>query len=74
MSIKSFEDHDSASGLLTIEEVLTYLKVKSRTIYRLISTGSLPAVRVGRQWRIRRRDLDAWLDSQAAASGRQADM
>jgi excisionase family DNA binding protein len=55
---------DDEAGFLTIDEVLVYLKVKSRTIYRLINIGSLPAVRVGRQWRIRRRDLDAWLDSQ----------
>ena len=49
---------------LTIEEVLAYLKVTSRTIYRLIRTGDLPAMRVGRQWRFRRRDLDAWIDRQ----------
>ena len=58
------------SGFLTTGEVLAYLKVKSRTIYRLIRTGELPAVRVGRQWRFRRSDLDAWLDSQRNAAHR----
>jgi excisionase family DNA binding protein len=52
-------------SFLTTEEVLTYLKVTPRTIYRLIRTGELPAVRVGRQWRFRQNDLDAWLDGQA---------
>ncbi len=52
------------SGLLTTDEVLGYLKVTSRTIYRLIRIGELPAVRIGRQWRIRRVDLDRWLDRQ----------
>jgi excisionase family DNA binding protein len=52
------------SGLLTTDEVLGYLKVTSRTIYRLIRIGELPAVRIGRQWRIRRADLDRWLDRQ----------
>jgi excisionase family DNA binding protein len=52
------------SGLLTIDEVLAYLNVTSRTIYRLIRIGELPAVRIGRQWRIRRVDLDRWLDRQ----------
>jgi excisionase family DNA binding protein len=49
---------------LTTEEVLEYLHVNLRTVYRLIKVGKIPAVRVGRQWRFRRVDLDAWLDSQ----------
>jgi excisionase family DNA binding protein len=49
---------------LTTEEVLEYLQVNLRTVYRLIKAGRIPAVRVGRQWRFRKADLDAWLDSQ----------
>jgi excisionase family DNA binding protein len=49
---------------LTTEEVLEYLHVNLRTVYRLIKAGSIPAVRVGRQWRFRRSDLDAWLAGQ----------
>ena len=52
------------ANFLTIDEVLGYLNVTSRTIYRLIRIGELPAVRVGRQWRIRRTDLDQWLNRQ----------
>lgn len=48
---------------LTTEEVLDYLQVNLRTVYRLIKAGKIPAVRVGRQWRFRKRDIDAWLDS-----------
>ena len=48
---------------LTTEEVLEYLQVNLRTVYRLIKAGKIPAVRVGRQWRFRKRDIDAWLDS-----------
>jgi excisionase family DNA binding protein len=46
---------------LTTEEVLDYLQVNLRTVYRLIKSKKLPATRVGRQWRFRRRDLDIWL-------------
>ena len=53
---------------LTTEEVLTYLKITPRTIYRLIRNGELPAVRIGRQWRFRRADLDRWLERQRAFS------
>ena len=49
---------------LTTEEVLEYLQVNLRTVYRLIKAGRIPAVRVGRQWRFRKVDLDAWLDGQ----------
>ena len=49
---------------LTTEEVLEYLQVNLRTVYRLIKAGKIPAVRVGRQWRFRKRDIDTWLDSQ----------
>src|SRR5574339_208066 len=51
-------------GFLTTEEVLDYLHVNLRTVYRLIKAGKIPAVRVGRQWRFRKRDIDAWLESQ----------
>ena len=49
---------------LTTEEVLDYLQVNQRTVYRLIKAGKIPAVRVGRQWRFRKRDIDTWLDRQ----------
>jgi excisionase family DNA binding protein len=57
---------------LTTEEVLAYLQVNLRTVYRLIKAGKIPAVRVGRQWRFRKRDIDAWLDSQRPRGGGRA--
>ncbi len=57
---------------LTTEEVLEYLQVNLRTVYRLIKAGKIPAVRVGRQWRFRKRDIDAWLDSQRPRADRPA--
>jgi excisionase family DNA binding protein len=57
---------------LTTDEVLEYLQVNLRTVYRLIKAGKIPAVRVGRQWRFRKRDIDAWLDSQRPRGTRAA--
>ena len=57
---------------LTTEEVLEYLQINLRTVYRLIKAGKIPAVRVGRQWRFRKRDIDVWLDSQRPRGDRQA--
>ena len=57
-------------AFLTTEEVLEYLQVNLRTVYRLIKAGKIPAVRVGRQWRFRKRDIDAWLETQRIRGAR----
>jgi len=54
-------------AFLTTEEVLEYLNVNLRTVYRLIKAGKIPAVRVGRQWRFSKSDIDEWLARQTAA-------
>jgi excisionase family DNA binding protein len=59
-------------SFLTTEEVLEYLQVNLRTVYRLIKAGKIPAVRVGRQWRFRKRDIDAWLETQRPRGSRAA--
>lgn len=52
----------SDEQFLTTEEVMDYLQVNLRTVYRLIKAGRIPAVRIGRQWRFHKKDIDAWLD------------
>ena len=53
---------------LTTDEVIEYLQVNLRTVYRLIKAGKIPAVRVGRQWRFRKTDIDAWLERERSHS------
>jgi excisionase family DNA binding protein len=53
---------------LTTEEVMDYLQVNLRTVYRLIKAGRIPAVRIGRQWRFQKKDIDAWLDGNRSTS------
>ena len=55
-------------AFLTTDEVLKYLQVNLRTVYRLIKAGKIPAVRVGRQWRFRKTDIDAWLEMERSHS------
>lgn len=50
--------------LLTAAEVAAQLRVSTMTIYRLIRAGELPAVRVGRNYRVREEDLAAYLEAQ----------
>jgi len=47
--------------VMTTDDVMGYLHVNLRTVYRLIPKG-LPGFRVGRLWRFRKKDIDAWLE------------
>ena len=48
---------------LTSEEAMQYLKVSKRTLYRLIDREGLPTLRIGRQFRFRTSEIDAWLET-----------
>ena len=52
-----------ADRLLTVAEVADHMRVSNMTVYRLIKSGQLPAIRVGKNFRIRGRDLEAYLDA-----------
>ena len=56
-------------SLLTAAEVAEQLRVSTMTIYRLIRRGELPAVRVGRNYRVRTQDLDHYLRGQSVEPG-----
>jgi excisionase family DNA binding protein len=46
---------------LTAAEVAELLRVSTMTGYRLIKAGQLPAVRVGKSYRVREDDVDRYL-------------
>ena len=47
--------------VLTAAEAMDILGVGKNTMYRLLKTGELPAVRIGRAWRINLENLQAFL-------------
>jgi excisionase family DNA binding protein len=56
------QGHGTLAGpLLTVAEVARTLRVSNMTVYRLIKAGALPALRVGKNYRIREADLQAFL-------------
>ena len=59
-------------AFLTTEEYSRTCRSTCVTVYRLIKAGKIPAVRVGRQWRFKRADLDAWLDVQRTRRSKAA--
>lgn len=56
---------DASPGeILTVAQVAEYLQLNRLTVYRYIRDGKIPAVRLGRLFRITREDVKAFLDSQ----------
>lgn len=47
--------------LLTVQEVADLMRVSTMTVYRLIKSGQLSAIRVGRSWRLRPSEIDRFL-------------
>lgn len=50
--------------VLTIKEVAALLKLAEKTVYSMAQQGEIPAFKVRGQWRIRRSELDRWMDKQ----------
>jgi len=48
--------------LLTTQEVADYLGLTRRTIYTFVQEGTLRAVKVGREWRIKESELEAFIN------------
>ena len=47
--------------ILTIREAAKILKINMHTAYRYSKEGKIPAIRVGRNWRILEEVLEDWL-------------
>jgi excisionase family DNA binding protein len=53
----------------TVNEVAELMRVSKMTVYRLINQGELPAVRIGRGFRIREEDVHTYLESRYTEAG-----
>jgi excisionase family DNA binding protein len=59
-------EEKTRAGLLTVEEVATLLHVPVSWVYgrmRKRSLERLPAYRLGKYWRFREEEIDAWVAS-----------
>lgn len=56
---------DLGDPLLTVGEVATIMRVSNMTVYRLIKSGQLAALRVGKNYRIRHKDVERYLSERA---------
>ena len=48
--------------VMTAYEVMDYLGIGENTLYRLLKSGELGAFRIGRIWKIPRKELDKYID------------
>jgi excisionase family DNA binding protein len=56
----------------SVEEVTVHLGVARDTVYRWIETKSMPAHRIGRLWKFKLSEVDAWVRSGGADEKRLA--
>ncbi|HIP38623.1 MAG TPA: helix-turn-helix domain-containing protein [Desulfocapsa sulfexigens] len=57
---------------LSVEEIGEYLGVKRDTVYRWITKKNMPASKVGRLWKFKKDEVDAWV-RQGGANERSRD-
>lgn len=54
---------------MTVAEVAKLMRVSTMTVYRLIKAGDLPAIRVGKSYRLREEDVDSYLSDRFTQAG-----
>jgi excisionase family DNA binding protein len=57
-AVRSMENRD----VLTIAQAAEYLQFHREKVYRLVREGRLPAARIGKDWRIKRTDIERFLE------------
>ena len=55
--------NERADAFLTVAEVASMMRVSKMTVYRLVHSGELAAVQVGRSFRIRESDAHKYLSA-----------
>jgi excisionase family DNA binding protein len=55
-----------AAAVLTLEDVAEFLKVHPSTVYRLLKNRSIPAFKVGSDWRFNQDSIERWIKEREA--------
>ena len=53
---------------LSVADICEYMGVSTFVVTRVLRSGELPAVKMGREWRVSRRDFEDWLNAQRLES------
>lgn len=57
--------------LLDSDEAAALLKIHPKTLQRMARRGEVPAIQIGKLWRFRASELDAWMGNTAGHGSRQ---
>ena len=57
--------------LMDVKELAKYLGLVEQTVYRMVSRGEIPAVRLGRTIRFRKSTIDKWLNGKTKGGGKR---
>jgi excisionase family DNA binding protein len=57
---------------LTTKEAASYLRVHWMTLSKWCKEGSMPAAKIGKNWRIKKDDLDKWFKGKVKINGKTA--
>lgn len=55
---------DIPKDWLSVADVCEYMDVSAFVVTRMLRAGDLPAVKMGREWRVSRVDFEEWLNAQ----------
>ena len=53
---------------LSVADICEYMDVSPFVVTRVLRSGELPAVKMGREWRVSRIDFEDWLNAQRLSS------
>ena len=56
----------STEQWVSVEQVAQHLKIKPDTVYKWLERKDMPAHKVGRLWRFKISEVDAWIRSDGA--------
>ena len=60
---------ENPNDILSPEEAMGELQIGKNAIYILLNSGKLKAFRIGRNWKIPRKAIDAYIDSNINLKG-----
>lgn len=52
------------NDILTPEDVMEYLDIGKNSVYDILNSGELKAFKIGRKWKIPRKELDNYINNQ----------
>ncbi len=63
-------DATARPAFLTVAEVADAMRVSRMTVYRLVHSGEMPAIRVGKSYRVPASALEQYLEQATIEQGR----